>query len=116
MKIERLKVYRPQKDWVTVHLLAPVSLIAEAKKQGIEILIYNVCDHAACYKEVEAQAISYTAGVPAVATAILLAKGIWNTKTMVNVEELDPDPFLKLLEKVGLSTKVENHAPVAIFA
>jgi len=81
-----------------------------------EIFIYNVCDHAACYKEVEAQAISYTAGVPAVAAAILLAKGIWNPKTMVNVEELDPDPFLKLLGKMGLPTKVENHAPVAQFA
>jgi len=81
-----------------------------------EIFIYNVTDHAACYKEVEAQAISYTAGVPAVAAAILLAKGIWNPKTMVNVEELDPDPFLKLIDKMGLPTKVENHTPVAQFA
>jgi saccharopine dehydrogenase-like NADP-dependent oxidoreductase len=31
-----------------------------------EMFIYNTCDHAACYKEVEAQAISYTAGVPPV--------------------------------------------------
>jgi saccharopine dehydrogenase-like NADP-dependent oxidoreductase len=29
-----------------------------------EIFIYNTCDHAACYREVESQAISYTAGVP----------------------------------------------------
>jgi saccharopine dehydrogenase-like NADP-dependent oxidoreductase len=84
--------------------------------RGKEIFIYNVTDHAACYKEVEAQAISYTAGVPAVAAAMLLAKGIWNPKTMVNVEELDPDPFLKLLDKMGLPTKVETHAPAAIFA
>jgi saccharopine dehydrogenase-like NADP-dependent oxidoreductase len=35
---------------------------------------------------------------------------------MVNVEELDPDPFLKLLDKMGLPTKVETHAPAAIFA
>jgi saccharopine dehydrogenase-like NADP-dependent oxidoreductase len=81
-----------------------------------EIFIYNVTDHAACYKEVEAQAISYTAGVPAVAAAVLVAQGIWNPKTMVNVEELDPDPFLKLLDTMGLPTKVEDHAPVAIFA
>src|SRR5690606_10370489 len=26
--------------------------------------VYNVCDHAECYKEVKAQAISYTTGVP----------------------------------------------------
>ena len=81
-----------------------------------EIFIYNVSDHAACYKEVESQAISYTAGVPPVAAAILVAKGIWNPKTMVNVEELDPDPFLKLLDKIGLPTKVENHTQVAQFA
>jgi len=81
-----------------------------------EIFIYNVTDHAACYKDVEAQAISFTAGVPAVAAAVLLAKGIWNPKTMVNVEEVDPDPFLKLIDKMGLPTKVETHAPTAIFA
>jgi saccharopine dehydrogenase-like NADP-dependent oxidoreductase len=32
---------------------------------------------------------------------------------MVNVEELDPDPFLKLLDKIGLPTKVEDKTPVA---
>ena len=31
-----------------------------------ELFIYNICDHKDCYNEVEAQAISYTAGVPAV--------------------------------------------------
>src|SRR5882724_5329830 len=74
--------------------------------QHKEIFIYNSCDHAACYKEVESQAISYTAGVPPAAAAILVAQGIWNPKTMVNVEELDPEPFLKLLDKIGLPTKV----------
>src|SRR3954464_4258947 len=62
--------------------------LIKGKKNGEdkEIFIYNVCDHAACYKEVESQAISYTAGVPPVAAAILVAKGLWNPKTMVNVE------------------------------
>jgi saccharopine dehydrogenase-like NADP-dependent oxidoreductase len=76
-------------------------------KNGVkkELFIYNVCDHAECYREVESQAISYTAGVPPVAASILLAKGIWNPKTMVNVEELSPEPFLSILEKMGLPTK-----------
>ncbi|MCB4755953.1 MAG: saccharopine dehydrogenase family protein [Elusimicrobia bacterium] len=78
-----------------------------------EIFIYNTCDHAACYKEVESQAISYTAGVPPVAAAILVAKGVWNPKTMVNVEELDPDPFLALLDRIGLPTKIEDKTPAA---
>ncbi len=77
-----------------------------------EILIYNNCDHAECYKEVESQAISYTAGVPPVAAAILVAKGVWDPKTMVNVEELDPEPFLKELDRIGLPTKIEDRTPV----
>ena len=40
------------------------------------------------------------------------AKGAWDVGTMVNVEELDPDPFIELLNKIGLPTKVsENPAP-----
>jgi len=70
-----------------------------------ELFIYNVCDHKACYEEVESQAISYTAGVPAVAAAILVAKGDWDVKTMANIEELDPDPFLDLLNNIGLPTE-----------
>lgn len=70
------------------------------------VLIYNNCDHATCYQEVEAQAISYTAGVPPVAAAILIAQGIWDSKTMVNVEELDPSPFIELLNTMGLPTEV----------
>ena len=71
-----------------------------------ELFIYNLCDHEECYKEVESQAISYTAGVPPVAAAILIAKGEWDVKKMVNVEELDPDPFLDLLTRMGLPHKI----------
>ena len=78
-----------------------------------EVFIYNVCDHARCYQEVESQAICYTAGVPPAAAAVLIAQGIWDVKTMVNVEELNPDPFIELLDKMGLPTKVsENPAPL----
>jgi saccharopine dehydrogenase-like NADP-dependent oxidoreductase len=73
-----------------------------------EIFIYNVCDHKECYNEVEAQAISYTAGVPAAAAAMLVAKGVWDVKKMVNVEELDPDPFIELLNNIGLPTEVKK--------
>nr|VFK40417.1 MAG: Saccharopine dehydrogenase, NADP-dependent [Candidatus Kentron sp. TC]VFK41896.1 MAG: carboxynorspermidine dehydrogenase [Candidatus Kentron sp. TC] len=73
-----------------------------------EIFIYNICDHAKCYREVESQAVSYTAGVPPVAAAILIANGVWDVKRMVNVEELDPDPFLELLEEMGLGTRIEG--------
>ncbi len=65
--------------------------------------IYSTCDHRACYDEVGSQAISYTTGVPVLTAAMLLARGDWKPGTMVNVEELDPDPFLELMPKVGIS-------------
>jgi len=82
--------------------------LIKGEKDGKEknIFIYNICDHQECYKEVESQAISYTAGVPPVAAAILIAEGIWDVKKMVNVEELDADPFLDLLKTIGLPTSI----------
>ncbi|MDR1784158.1 MAG: saccharopine dehydrogenase family protein [Endomicrobium sp.] len=71
-----------------------------------EVFIYNVSNHETCYSEVESQAISYTAGVPIIAAAILVASGDWDVKKMVNVEELDPDPYLDLLGNMGLPTKI----------
>ena len=84
--------------------------LVHGEKDGKDkyIFIYNICDHALCYKEVESQAISYTAGVPPVAAAILIAKDTWDAKTMVNVEELDPDPFINLLNTMGLKTKISR--------
>ncbi|MFC1752980.1 saccharopine dehydrogenase family protein [Thermoproteota archaeon] len=73
-----------------------------------EIFIYNTCDHAECYKEVESQAICYTAGVPPAAAAILIANGAWDVNKMVNVEELDPDPFIEILNGIGLPTEVQE--------
>lgn len=83
--------------------------LVKGKKDGKNktILIYNSCDHADCYKEVESQAICYTAGVPPVAASMLIANGVWDTKCMVNVEELDCDPFIALLDKMGLPTKIK---------
>ena len=91
-----------------------IGVLVKGQKAGKpkDIFIYNTCDHAACYKEVESQAISYTAGVPPAAAAILVAKGVWNPKTMVNVEELDPDPFLQVLDRLGLPTQIEDRTPV----
>ena len=90
-----------------------IGTLVKGEKDGEwkEIFIYNVCDHAACYKELESQAISYTAGVPPAAAAILIARGTWDAKTMVNIEQLDPEPFLDLLGKMGLTTQIEDRTP-----
>jgi saccharopine dehydrogenase-like NADP-dependent oxidoreductase len=73
-----------------------------------EVFIYNVADHKEAYNEVGSQGISYTAGVPAVAAALLIATGEWDVKKMANVEELPPRPFLDLLGKIGLPTRVRE--------
>ena len=70
-----------------------------------ELFIYQVSDHAAAYEEVGSQAISYTAGVPAIAAARLVASGAWDARRMVNVEELDPLAFVRLLDEMGLPTQ-----------
>lgn len=67
--------------------------------------IYNVCDHEECYREVKAQAVSYTAGVPPVIAAMLMIQGVWKGAGVFNVEQLDPDPFLELLNEHGLPWK-----------
>ncbi|MTW19981.1 saccharopine dehydrogenase family protein [Allochromatium palmeri] len=79
--------------------------------QPREVLIYQVSDHKAAYEEVESQGISYTAGVPPVAAAMLIADGTWDTRTMVNVEELDPEPFIAILDRIGLPTEVKEIEP-----
>lgn len=76
--------------------------------QPHEVLIYNVCDHEDCYREVGSQAISYTAGVPPVAAALLIADGTWDSGQMHNVEELDPRPFIALMNTMGLPTHIRD--------
>ncbi|SDS84267.1 Saccharopine dehydrogenase, NADP-dependent [Halopseudomonas sabulinigri] len=84
--------------------------VVKGKKDGKdkEVFIYNVADHAEAYAEVGSQGISYTAGVPPVAAAILIANGAWDVQKMVNVEELDAKPFINLLNEMGLPTRVKD--------
>ena len=83
--------------------------LVKGTKDGkeVEVFVYNVADHKDAYNEVGSQGISYTAGVPPVAAAMLIANGTWDTGTMVNVEELDPKPFLEILDTIGLPTRVK---------
>ncbi len=101
-------------------------------KDGRErtIYIYNICDHEACYKEVNAQGVSYTTGVPAMIGAKLICEDKWglncakivsgadnsdmpkggeaqgidssNGSGVWNMEQNDPDPFMQELNAQGL--------------
>ena len=81
-----------------------IGCIFQGVKDGkpVTYYVYNVCDHQACYKEVESQAISYTTGVPAMIGAMLVMNGKWQKPGVYNVEEFDPDPFMDALNKWGL--------------
>ncbi len=78
--------------------------IKDGQKQ--KKMIYNVCDHAQCYQEVGAQAVSYTTGVPAMIGAMMMLKGQWRGQGVFNMEQFDPNGFMDKLNQYGLPWKV----------
>ena len=77
-----------------------MSGLKDGKRRSI--YIYNVCDHSESFREVGAQAVSYTTGVPAMICALMIIKGIWKGAGVFNMEQLNPDPFMEALGKYGL--------------
>jgi saccharopine dehydrogenase (NAD+, L-lysine-forming) len=73
-------------------------------KNGVSIkkTIYNVCNHQDAYDRVQAHAISYTTGVPAMIGAKQILEGKWMGSGVFNIEEFDPDPFMADLNRYGL--------------
>ncbi len=66
------------------------------------VYLYNICDHQACYAEVQSQAISYTTGVPAMIGAKMMLEGKWQEAGVWNMEQMDPDPFMEDMNQYGL--------------
>ena len=87
-----------------------IGIVATGHKDGKKrtIYIYQVSDHQECYKEVLSQAVSYTTGVPAMIGAKLMLEKTWWRAGVYNIEEFDPDPFMKELNKQGLPWKVKE--------
>ena len=111
--IQFLKTLLPEPSSLAENYTGKTSIgcIMTGLKDGKKktVLIYNVCDHAQTHKEVQAQAVSYTTGVPPVTGAIMLAKGFWGKEPGVwNVEQLDPDPFMAEVAKQGLPWHVRE--------
>jgi saccharopine dehydrogenase (NAD+, L-lysine forming) len=77
-------------------------------KKVKKVFIYNVCNHEICHKEVQAQAVSYTTGVPAMIGAMLILKSIWKGNGVFNIEQFDPDPFMELLNQHGLPWAIKE--------
>jgi saccharopine dehydrogenase (NAD+, L-lysine-forming) len=87
-----------------------IGCLCEGLKDGKRkrYFIYNICDHAETYREVRAQAVSYTTGVPAVTGAAMMVTGRWKGAGVFNMEQLDPDPFLADVGPRGLPWHVEE--------
>jgi saccharopine dehydrogenase (NAD+, L-lysine-forming) len=87
-----------------------IGILVEGTKGGKrkKVLIYNVCDHHESWKEVRAQAVSYTTGVPAVVGAEMMVTGKWKRAGVWNMEQLDPVPFLERLGPQGLPWHVQD--------
>ena len=85
-----------------------IGCVFKGVKDGREIrkYIYNVCDHAEAFKEVQAQAVSYTTGVPAMIGAMMMLTGVWQGSGVFNVEQLDPDQFMEALNNNGLPWQI----------
>ncbi|MDD2608531.1 MAG: saccharopine dehydrogenase family protein [Giesbergeria sp.] len=83
-------------------------LTGKKSGQRRKVFIYNICDHEQSYQEIESQAISYTTGVPAAVGVLLYFSGQWRQPGLFNVEQLDPDAFLALMPRLGLSWDVQE--------
>jgi carboxyaminopropylagmatine dehydrogenase len=81
-----------------------IGCIIKGKKgsKAKRVVIYNVSNHAHCFKETGAQAVSYTTGVPPVVGAMMMFKGHWKGKGVFNVEQLPSKPFMDEIGKQGL--------------
>jgi len=67
--------------------------------------VYQNCSHVEAFRETGTQGVSYTTGVPAMCGAMMFMTGVWKKPGVFNVEEFNPDPFLKALTENGLPWK-----------
>jgi saccharopine dehydrogenase (NAD+, L-lysine-forming) len=81
-----------------------IGCIVKGSKDGrpVSRYVYNICDHQACYRETNAQGVSYTTGVPAMIGAMMMLTGEWMRPGVWNMEQFDPDPFMAALNRHGL--------------
>ncbi len=105
--IEFLKAVLPVPESLAENYTGQTCIGVQAKGIGHDgrekvHFVYNVCDHAETYKEVQAQGVSYTTGVPAMIGATLMLTGVWKKAGVYNVEEFDPDPFVAAMNVWGL--------------
>ncbi|MEM6291246.1 MAG: saccharopine dehydrogenase family protein [Myxococcota bacterium] len=110
--IEFLKALLPDPASLAANYTGKTSIgcLVKGKKNGKDrtAFVYNTCDHAETYKEVRAQAVSYTTGVPATVGAEMMLTGRWKKAGVWHMEQFDSAPFLKRLGESGLPWHVKE--------
>lgn len=104
--LEFLKAVLPEPGTLGENYSGETSIGCQIKgiKDGKEksYYIWNNCKHQDCWKEVQAQGVSYTTGVPAMIGAMMMITGEWMRPGVWNCEEMNPDPFMAMLNIHGL--------------
>ncbi len=105
--LEFLKAVLPAPDTLGENYTGETSIGCQIKGLGkngedTNYYVYNNCKHQDCWQEVQAQGVSYTTGVPAMIGAMMMIEGQWMTPGVWNCEEMNPDPFMEMLNVHGL--------------
>lgn len=87
-----------------------VGTLARGIRDGVErsFYIYNVTSHEQTFRELGVQATAYQTGVPPVIAAKLIATGDWSGSGVLSPEQLDPDPFMSLLDVSGMPWHIRD--------
>jgi saccharopine dehydrogenase-like NADP-dependent oxidoreductase len=87
-----------------------VGTLARGVRDGVErsFYIYNVTSHEQTWRELGVQATAYQTGVPPVIAARLIASGEWSGAGVLSPEQLDPDPFMRLLDVSGMPWHIRD--------
>ena len=104
--LEFLKAVLPEPSSLGENYSGETSIGCQIKgiKDGVEktYYVWNNCKHQDCWKEVQAQGVSYTTGVPAMLGAMMMITGEWMKPGVWNCEDMNPDPFMAMLNVHGL--------------
>jgi saccharopine dehydrogenase (NAD+, L-lysine-forming) len=116
--LQFLKALLPEPSTLGENYTGETSIGCQIKgiKDGKEVTYYvwNNCKHEDAYSDVKGQGVSYTTGVPAMIGAKMMLTGEWMKPGVYNVEELNPDPFMKDLNEYGLPWHEEVNKPLSV--
>ena len=104
--LEFLKAVLPEPSSLGENYSGETSIGCQIKgiKDGMDktYYVWNNCKHQDCWREVQAQGVSYTTGVPAMIGAMMMITGEWMQAGVYNCEDMNPDPFMAMLNIHGL--------------